>query len=437
MSYYGPSFDGIDRGWYRHTKEDEYAIGRNIINAVWSKQCDDILRNFVLKYGTYFTAFIDEIIKEIDKVSRTNLIEDAPHYWCYLANRAYEIEYLRAYWIKSHKEEKSKSYNCILCNIKSYKLNSHPTAVQMQGLPLKYCRDCIYIVDRCKPHDEEIKKLISKRFIFHEISKKRNCDICNNVFSQDKHIREYRSFGTGGPFIDYLYPNLFADICPKCFFKAFYDQKRATKKTQFVLLHNLFELIGKIPTQNFGYLFYLCRDRHSIINLIKILHKLRTPEGFKKMFGSFFAALVHSGILPNGVRKTAIGITMLAEDGHVCFSKTEKEIDDYLCKAGIRHKKEVKYPGSERIKADWELFGANKRIFIEYFGLINQPEYAKRAEFKKKIAIENNIILIEIYPKDNWKENLNHQTVLHSLAKSNCSKRANKAVAPDRRERGV
>ncbi len=67
MSYYGPSFAGIESGWYSRTrKSSSYYAGRKYMDSIWSEGCTDILKTYVLKYGTYFTAFCDIIMKDID-----------------------------------------------------------------------------------------------------------------------------------------------------------------------------------------------------------------------------------------------------------------------------------------------------------------------------------------------------------------------------------
>lgn len=44
MSYYGVTFGGINSGWYRKTKDDNYAIGREKIDTKWTEKCDGILK---------------------------------------------------------------------------------------------------------------------------------------------------------------------------------------------------------------------------------------------------------------------------------------------------------------------------------------------------------------------------------------------------------
>jgi hypothetical protein len=410
MVYYGPSFGNIESGWYRHTEKDYYASGRTLIDQVWSEECGEILKKFVFKYGTYFTAFSEDIIREVDKLYGTDLLDNASLYEYYIANRAYEIEETREHWYRSHRREANKSFNCRVCNAKTNLLSCHPNVVREQGIPPKYCRACGYIMTGYESCDDDIKRRISD-FMRH-LGRERKCDICRRKFSLEKKMfihrfaRKMDMFPSSGwNSTGYVYPNLFAQVCPQCFMKAFKDCKEGSTEMQLARLYELYTFIGKVPTQDFAILLRMFKDGESIIELLKILQKLRTPEGYRKEFGSFFTALVRSGILPEGSHELPIGTMVLAEDGHMCLSLAEKEIDDFLYRRGIMHDKEVYYPGS-RMRTDWELFGGQRRVFVEYFGLMQNPDYANRARQKIRLAEQCGIELIEIYPDDNWKEYL-------------------------------
>ena len=96
------------------------------------------------------------------------------------------------------------------------------------------------------------------------------------------------------------------------------------------------------------------------------------------------------------------GFQGLACSGHLCLSLPEKEIDNFLYLNGISHDKEVFYPGS-KMRTDWELLNTEKRTFVEYFGLMSNKDYAEKTAIKKKLAETNDIELIDIYPKSDWK----------------------------------
>lgn len=228
----------------------------------------------------------------------------------------------------------------------------------------------------------------------------RPCDICGTSFSLAEHIFTYYSFGSKA--VDLLYPNLFANICSDCFAKAFVDYKGGSPRERLTALYELFLLVEKVPTQDFENLFYLYRDKESIVKLVSLLQRMRTPSGYADEFGSFFAALVKSGVLPEGSKKMVIGTMTLSKDGHLCLSLPEKEIDDFLLTEGIAHDKEVSYPGCA-FRADWELFGSNARTFVEYFGLMSNPDYAAKAKVKTEIALAAGIELIAMLPGTDWK----------------------------------
>jgi hypothetical protein len=126
------------------------------------------------------------------------------------------------------------------------------------------------------------------------------------------------------------------------------------------------------------------------------------PQGYIKEFGSLFAALVAAGVFPKGSKRMLLGTMILANDGHLCLSMAEKEIDDFLSAAGIEHNKEVKYPDSG-YRADWELLGSGTRTFVEYFGLMSKTPYAEKAKLKAGIASTHGIELIAVYPRTNWR----------------------------------
>ncbi len=204
-------------------------------------------------------------------------------------------------------------------------------------------------------------------------------------------------------YLPIIHVNIFASICPDCLNKLIRNDFPDSKEEQLHRLFNLYDFVGRIPPQDYSSLYYIFKDRNNIIALTQHLCRLWSPDIFKNHFGSFFAALVKSGILPRGTRRMKLGTMILANDGHVCLSLVEKDIDDFLYSLKICHKKEVLYPDSN-YRTDWEITWKQKRYFIEYFGLMNIRKYAKKAEQKAILAAANNIELISIYPDTDWKE---------------------------------
>lgn len=118
----------------------------------------------------------------------------------------------------------------------------------------------------------------------------------------------------------------------------------------------------------------------------------------RKLFGTWNNAISEAGFCPNPVMFSKIHI---ANDGHRCDSLTEKIIDDWLFKNNIEHERNVFYPNS-RYTADFKI---NEK-FVEFFGLKGElKSYDKNLKIKEKIAKQNNIELIKIYPKDLFPKN--------------------------------
>ena len=201
--------------------------------------------------------------------------------------------------------------------------------------------------------------------------------------------------------LDFLYPNLYTDICPQCFRQIFSGYRTCAPHDQIMAVRELGERIGKLPARNFPSYIYYYHDKPDIEWFLSLLHRLPNPESISQQFGSYFKLLIQSGLLPDGARRMRLGTWSIAKDGDQCFSLVERDIDDWLFRNGITHAKEVKYPGCD-MRCDWEVSKGGRRIFIEYFGLMNQATYAEKAAQKKLIANQNNIHLIAILPNDDW-----------------------------------
>ena len=164
-------------------------------------------------------------------------------------------------------------------------------------------------------------------------------------------------------------------------------------------------MIGKVPTQDFDSYIYYFSTPDSIREFLKLMYTIPSPDQLKESFGSFFGAIVKAGILPDGAKRMKIGTMVLADDGDVCFSLVERDIDNYLFAGGIAHKKEPPYPEGD-MRADWEIFGGGCRVFVEYFGLMNNADYIQKAKTKGEIAARHGIRLIELFPGTEWKKTI-------------------------------
>lgn len=136
------------------------------------------------------------------------------------------------------------------------------------------------------------------------------------------------------------------------------------------------------------------------IAIVKALHGMAPYEAYVEAFGSWLKALYAARILTSGKENTVIGTRCIALDGHECHSLAEKSIDDWFSARGVEHEREPLYPyharlnPTGRMRADWAI----QQTFIEYAGLMDEPEYAAKMETKQKLAAEFGIDLIIVEP---------------------------------------
>ncbi|MDO9628016.1 MAG: hypothetical protein Q7I96_10410 [Methanobacteriaceae archaeon] len=171
----------------------------------------------------------------------------------------------------------------------------------------------------------------------------------------------------------------------------------ASKEEIIQYIHDLVETTEMIPPQNYG---SGMNDLHGLtteerLSLLKILKRKPNLIRVKKIFGSWFNALIEADVLDQDSQRMARGTRCLAKDGHLCYSLAEKTIDDFLHSNTICHEKEPKYPEGN-YRGDFII----NKTFIEYFGLMNDSKYKEKAKLKKRICKKYNIDLIAIYPKD-------------------------------------
>lgn len=215
------------------------------------------------------------------------------------------------------------------------------------------------------------------------------CPLCN-----DKFIESSLPF----PLVKRLGINNI-DFCSPCLRDSilFEGNENVSKDEILEYIRGLTSSIQRIPPQNYGegvYDIYNFSTEQRLV-VLKILKQKPALKLIKKVFGSWFKALIESGVLDDDAQQLSRGTRCLANDGHVCLSLGEKTIDDLLDSMGIKHEKEPKYPEGN-YRAD---FKVNDSL-IEYFGLKGQKEYDEKIKIKKKICKKNKIKLLSIYPKD-------------------------------------
>jgi len=87
-----------------------------------------------------------------------------------------------------------------------------------------------------------------------------------------------------------------------------------------------------------------------------------------------------------------------ATDGHMVRSKAEMLIDNWLYMAEIVHAYERKLPIEEEVYCDFYI--PTGKVYIEFWGLENDPRYSKRKEIKKGIYKKYDFKLIELTDDD-------------------------------------
>jgi len=317
------------------------------------------------------------------------------------------MDVTRRLWLASYDEVKGRGCQCATCEGDFSLLDTDSELIRLHGVNLEVCKPCDIVLRRIERLGRSVLELVPALMRTRMVT--RLCELCGDSFDLhlDHHVYHGASRGrTESGFaygqVDLFYANIFASVCPACTGGAERDYRRGSGKTHLARLYELFLLTGRVPTQDLGSLIYACRDKNAVLQCLRLLQKTRTPKGYADEFGSFLGALVASGILPEGSRKMSFGTMVLARDGHLCLSISEKEIDDFLSDHGLDHDKEVAYPDST-LRCDWEVFAeADCRVFIEYFGLMGNRDYARRAKVKIDLARNAGIELVALYPDADW-----------------------------------
>jgi hypothetical protein len=189
------------------------------------------------------------------------------------------------------------------------------------------------------------------------------------------------------------------DVCaPCCRDTVLFRGRSETRRKDIVFyIRSLAELAGRVPPQGFGEhtgdLVHV--DGEIRLKIFALMRSKPSTAAIKAGFGSWFDALVASGVLEGGARQNIRGIQCHAKDGHLCFSLGEKTIDDILFNMGLTHEREPSYPESS-LRADFKVGDT----LIEYFGLAGDPNYDKKTKTKVELARQHNVRLLSILPRD-------------------------------------
>lgn len=405
VSFYSPSYGNLRAGWYTD----------QTVELEWTADCELLLEHYAERYAPFLLAYAKQFKQEVLARHKVQLTSKNIGYA--VLTRAIRNPKILEKWIDRLSKYEKIVRSCIFCDRSFRPLDTHPNVIENCGSSVRWCRGCNYQFWRyARIWTQDLAQRIEQaKTTAH---RKRTCEYCGNGFNLLKHFYSSRSFSDNGMIfttvvgnedfaagqagVDFLYPNLFVPLCPECFGGCFQSQKASSHREILDALKMLGDLVGKIPTQDFDSYLYLFSSVESVRRFVDLMRVLPSPDSIKTKFGSFFAAISRSGLLPDGARRMRIGTMVEATDGHLCFSLAERDIDNWLFAAGIRHDKEVNYPGSE-MRCDWEVFGYSKRIFVEYFGLMNRKEYAERAKQKVELARDAEIFLVELFPDTKWK----------------------------------
>lgn len=171
----------------------------------------------------------------------------------------------------------------------------------------------------------------------------------------------------------------------------FTTKKDGKKEEALLLLSEYAKSIGRTPTS---------REVQSNKSLPGI-------ASYHRYFGSYNKACELAGITPNTCIFGELGEIYYSINNDICFSKSEKVITDILINSKISFVKEVPYRNivkddyNEKVlgekRCDWLI---NDKIIVEFFGMPEKEDYAKRIKQKVEICKKYNIPLIALYRKD-------------------------------------
>jgi hypothetical protein len=214
------------------------------------------------------------------------------------------------------------------------------------------------------------------------------CPLCGNRFVEDS-LPEPLVTRLGVEQIDFCSPCLSETL--------FACSDRASREEVCQFIRDLADVSGHIPPQDFGSGKYDVRDLTTAerLTVLKVLRRKPSTAHVKNLFGSWFAALVESGVLSEDAQHMSRGIRSLASDGHLCLSLGEKTIDDFLSVRGIPHGREPKYPDGQH-RADFLV----ENVFVEYLGLAGDPDYDAKTKLKREMSRKSGRKLLLIYPED-------------------------------------
>ena len=278
----------------------------------------------------------------------------------------------------------------------------------MTKLKIVFCRNCNKSI--CRPSNrinENIKLrhnfYCSRKCEYQHKRKRRKliCENCGKLF--------FRRFSNISPH----------NYCSSSCAAIINNRNRPERGAKTIRCKNCGEKFKKWVVGNKKYCSRKCMGetrRRSPEELIEIIRKTakkikRVPtrrelrginDSCTRIFGSWNKAILTAGFTPNRSHDDRMykRVNAKAIDGHLCDSISEVLVDNWLYKNKISHEKNVPYPDTNH-RADWEITSTDKKIFAEYFGLVNDsPRYDLSIKQKELLCKNKGVSLIAIYPKD-------------------------------------
>ncbi|GAC1644765.1 MAG: hypothetical protein NVS4B8_15740 [Herpetosiphon sp.] len=112
------------------------------------------------------------------------------------------------------------------------------------------------------------------------------------------------------------------------------------------------------------------------------------------------AAVNGNDLTPPTEQRNSVGFrekfpaTHRTTDGHLVRSKAEMLIDNWLYMSGIVHAYERQLPIEEEVYCDFYI--PSGKVYIEYWGLEREPQYAARQKTKRDLYQKYKLHLIEL-----------------------------------------
>ena len=179
------------------------------------------------------------------------------------------------------------------------------------------------------------------------------------------------------------------------------------------VVNSLLMSVGYITKAAEGHGYYLTelgfnKGGEQISDTIKNISSVRWPEPILND-QLLMSAIVNVKNSAKNVKAPTAGDTTLdfrkkypanirTTDGHYVRSKAEALIDDFLFNNGIVHAYEKKLPVKEDLFCDFYL--PQGKVWIEYWGYENKPEYLDRKKKKQAIYKKYGVNLIELTDMD-------------------------------------